>query len=207
MQFKNGEMERDFLSSLPQYYDKTCDNETTTVSNTATNTKRPFAAMRAHYVLNKMEQLASSVTTNEHTKNRHILVIRPDIKSYTLVLKAWVRSREYCSLEKMQEIFSHFEELEQQQQQEQSSSSIQLLEKYSDSSPLQPTVQCYNLYLYALANSKESSSKKSFERNAEKANIILQTLRNEHHPSQKEDTIIDSNSNHDQYHNNNTMVD
>ena len=111
----------------------------------------PFAPTRAHDVLNKMEEMANDD-----------LNIRPDTKTYSLVLRAWVRSRDYCSLTNMEQILDRLEEIGSNNDKPQ----------YHD---VQPTVQCFNLYLYALANSQDSQSHK--KSHAEKAHAILLDLK------------------------------
>jgi hypothetical protein len=124
----------------------------------ASTLSSPFAAIRAHEILYKMEELAYDEENGD-------LNIRPDTKTYFLVLKAWVRSKEYCSLERMEEILHRLEKV----------AAYPCNNNNGQYRNVKPTAQCFNLYLYALANSK--GSKYDGRKIAKKANRILLDLR------------------------------
>lgn len=109
-------------------------------------------ARRATNILEIMEELANS----EKDKD-----MGPDAKSYWMVLKAWVASRDPDAIHEMKKILDRMEAAYQ-----------------SGNEGLRPSVQCYNLYLYVLANRKSKNPKID----AEKANEIFQKLktRNDH---------------------------
>jgi len=140
---------------LSHYYSNNNVHESSTLSMPSNNTSSlPFAAIRAQNILYKMEESELDASLNA----------KPDVKSYFLVLKAWVRSKEECSLEKMEEILLLLDEYIKSNQHRKAT-------RYHD---LMTTVQCYNLYLYSLANKKTSLFHME---HAEKAHTILLNLR------------------------------
>jgi hypothetical protein len=112
------------------------------------------AARRATNILKKMEE-ASTICDGS-------INIRPNAISYWLTLKAWVKSREPNAVDEMENILRRMEDLPRSQQNQLSSSGVE------------PTnIQCYNMYLYALANRKSNSPKSD----AKKAKTVLQELK------------------------------
>ena len=144
-------------------------SESTSLASTQQlTTSIPFAAMRAHQILNKMEELSYNESgIDDNSTGVGDINVQPDTKTYSLVLKAWARSKEYCSLSRMEEILNRLEEVG----------------SYSNYHDVQPTVQCFNLYLYALANCEkqlnENNKNDSVEimNHAKKAHGILLDLK------------------------------
>lgn len=104
------------------------------------------AAQRAHDILNKMQDMA---------RLGHVHV-KPDTKSYFLVLKAWVKSRDPKGIDNMKLILDQMEEE---------------FEQYPNGNVC-PEVKCYDIYLYALANSNSKNPKAT----AELAHSVLDHL-------------------------------
>jgi pentatricopeptide repeat protein len=137
-------------------------------------------------------------------KQQNNCQVQPNIKTCFLVLKAWVRCREDCSLLKMEEIINYLEQqflLSNSTITIDSDTSTQhtlLLHDYEDDNDddeihhngnhyqyininsSTTMIQCYNMYLYALANYKETKIHDNYtneKERAEKAHDILQNLK------------------------------
>lgn len=103
-----------------------------------------FAAERANEILERM-------------KSSTMDIIKPNEKSYLMVIRAWVKSRDPCAIDEIDGILKEFENRVDSQE-----------------SDVKPTIEWYNYYLYALANSPSDNPK----RDAECANIMLNQLKN-----------------------------
>jgi len=108
------------------------------------NSKREghdFAAKRASEILHKMEKSTD---------------IRPSEKSYNLVIKALVKSREPDAVEEIERILDRMNAYTSE-----------------DDGYLRPLIESYNYYLYALANRKSTNTKQD----ADKATDLLNNLK------------------------------
>lgn len=99
-----------------------------------------FAAKRANDLLHKME-----ISTN----------VQPNEKSYNLVLKALVKSREPSAIDEIARVLDRMEAL-----------------SAGKNSGVRPTVESYNYYLYALANCETYNA----EKDAKKATGLVREL-------------------------------
>ena len=111
------------------------------------NDGHALAARRATDILQKMEELAF------HDGD---MDVKPDGKSYWMVLKAWVRSREPGAVDEIDNILKRMEE------------NASLVEN-----DVRPTIRYYNFFLYALANREARYAK----RDADRASSILHELK------------------------------
>mmetsp|Transcript_15397 Transcript_15397/g.29006 ORF Transcript_15397/g.29006 Transcript_15397/m.29006 type:complete len:864 (+) Transcript_15397:110-2701(+) len=99
-----------------------------------------FAAERAHQILKQMQMQAS-------TRD-----ITPNEKSYLMVIKAWVKSRDPSAVEEIGGILKEIQVIP-------SSSS----ESHTNARTIRPTIEWYNYYLYAKANRPSSNPIKDAE--------------------------------------------
>lgn len=110
------------------------------------------AARRATDILRKMKHSTNNKNQTE-----------PNSKSYWLAMKAWVRSRDPDSVQEMEELLRQMETF---------------LSSTSSQAPPQANqshcIQCYNMYLYALANQRSKNPR----RDAQKAIRLLEDLKN-----------------------------
>eukprot|EP00554_Chaetoceros_debilis_P002799 CAMPEP_0194089756 /NCGR_PEP_ID=MMETSP0149-20130528/36111_1 /TAXON_ID=122233 /ORGANISM="Chaetoceros debilis, Strain MM31A-1" /LENGTH=808 /DNA_ID=CAMNT_0038773811 /DNA_START=384 /DNA_END=2811 /DNA_ORIENTATION=+ len=132
--------------------------------NKAKVTKVIIAAQRAQDILKTMEELAFS---------GGVSAVKPDIKSYHLTLKAWVRSREHYAVDKMEDILNCMEGLGAVKDSDNASTLLDM-DMNTVSKDVKMIARCYNFYLYALANRR---TKYNAKLDAKKAYAILLGLK------------------------------
>lgn len=98
-----------------------------------------FAAERAHQILKQMQ-----ASTRD---------IRPNEKSYLMVIKAWVKSRDPSAVEEIEKILKQIESI----------SISTTSECCTNTRIIRPTIEWYNYYLYAVANRPSSDAIKDAE--------------------------------------------